>query len=254
MPTEWILEQFSPFRSIYVSARVVSLPRWKVECLSSLRPRNRVNCPNRKPLGHVKVSAGKNQKRTRARTSKVQEAGSTQKQQNESVLAKNPPSPALPLALPLSLLLALPGLFSPALAVDEPRENSGETPKLLKTVDFGPLMQQVQKAIKSKWQPPVSSKSLKTRVSFMLFKDGRVQGLKTLASSGDKEFDRSALKAVENALDPEGKLCPLPATAPDSIEIEFALDYNVESNVLTPAEQIQLLWKNAVEGQLDKLR
>lgn len=127
MPTEWILEQFSPFRSIYVSARVVSLPRWKVECLSSLRPRNRVNCPNRKPLGHVKVSAGKNQKRTRARTSKVQEAGSTQKQQNESVLAKNPPSPALPLALPLSLLLALPGLFSPALAVDEPRENSGET-------------------------------------------------------------------------------------------------------------------------------
>jgi len=43
-------------------------------------------------------------------------------------------------------------------------------------------------------------------------------------------------------------------TAPDSIEIEFALDYNVESNTLTPAEMIQLLWKNAVEGQLDKLR
>ncbi|HMY55841.1 MAG TPA: energy transducer TonB [Candidatus Obscuribacter sp.] len=184
----------------------------------------------------------------------MQEADARQTWRNESAAAKNPLPGALTFALPLALFLAMPGLFLPALSLEEPRESSGETPKLLKAVDYGPLMQQVQKVIKSKWQPPASSKSLKTRVSFMLFKDGRVQGLKTLDSSGDKEFDHSALKAVESALDQDGKLCPLPATAPDSIEIEFSLDYYVESNTFTPAEQIQLLWKNAVEGQLDKLR
>ncbi|HNG20474.1 MAG TPA: TonB family protein, partial [Candidatus Obscuribacter sp.] len=178
----------------------------------------------------------------------MQEADARQTWRNESAAAKNPLPGALTFALHLALFLALPGFFLPALSLEEPRESSGETPKLLKAVDYGPLMQQVQKVIKSKWQPPASSKSLKTRVSFMLFKDGRVQGLKTLDSSGDKEFDHSALKAVESALDQDGKLCPLPATAPDSIEIEFSLDYYVESNTFTPAELIQLLWKNAVEG------
>lgn len=160
-----------------------------------------------------------------------------------------------PLSLPLSLSLALVASTTAALSLDEAQASDGvDNTKQQSAVDFGPLMQQVQRAIKSKWQPPAARKTLKTRVSFRLFKDGKVQGLKLLVSSGDQEFDHSALKSVENALDPEGKLCPLPATAPDSIEIEFALDYNVESKGLTPAEQIQLLWKNAVEGQLDKLR
>ena len=145
----------------------------------------------------------------------------------------------------------------PALALDEARESAPANPAAkpqVEEVDFGPLMKEVQRAIKSKWQPPPSARSLKTRVSFTLFKDGKVQGLKTRVSSGESEFDRAALKAVENALDQEGKLCPLPANAPDYIDIEFSLDYNVEDKALTPAEQIQLLWKNAVEGQLDKLR
>lgn len=59
MPTEGILDQFSPFRSIYVSAGVVSLQRRKVECLSSQRPRNPGQMPKTKALGHATVSAGK---------------------------------------------------------------------------------------------------------------------------------------------------------------------------------------------------
>lgn len=164
---------------------------------------------------------------------------------------------AFALSLCLFLCIFLLEAVIPVLALDEPRESAQANPTIeprVETVDFGPLMQEVQRAIKNQWQPPPSAKSLKTRVSFILFKDGRVQGLKTRVSSGESEFDRSALKAVEKALDREGKLCFLPANAPDSIEIEFSLDYNVENKALTPAEQIQLLWKNAVEGQLDKLR
>lgn len=90
-------------------------------------------------------------------------------------------------------------------------------------VDFGPYMAAMQKAVKKHWFPPRGSESKHTVVLWKIQNDGTITNVRLDKSSGSPNVDEASLKAVR-AL---GKFRPLPAGAPDSIDIQFTFDYNV---------------------------
>ena len=60
--------------------------------------------------------------------------------------------------------------------------------------------------IKSNWAPPEDSFKNKTVVTFKIMRDGTIKSSKISESSGDKQFDTGAIKAVQQT----GKVAPLP--------------------------------------------
>ena len=90
-------------------------------------------------------------------------------------------------------------------------------------VDFGSYMDNLERLIKKNWTPPKNAQSKRVVVLFKIAKDGRLIDLKISKSSGDKETDDAALKAVRNTA-----FRPLPyGYNKDSVDIEFTFDYNV---------------------------
>jgi TonB family protein len=84
-------------------------------------------------------------------------------------------------------------------------------------------MEDVSKRIKRAWFPPKGNESKRVKVAFHVARDGQASNLHIILSSGLPEADAAALKAVENA----SPLRPLPADAPDDVNIEFNFDYNI---------------------------
>jgi TonB family protein len=90
-------------------------------------------------------------------------------------------------------------------------------------VDFGPYMADLQRRIKKHWFPPKGNESKKVVVVFKVHSGGELSALRLDRSSGVAIADNAALKAVEDA----APFRPLPAGAPDSVDIQFTFDYNV---------------------------
>lgn len=91
-------------------------------------------------------------------------------------------------------------------------------------VDWKPYIAELEKNIKSNWNPPKADVSNSIKVSFKLSKDGSLIKYDIKQSSGKKSADDAAVSAVKSAM----PFKPFPANATtDSIDIEFRFDYNI---------------------------
>ncbi|MBR1618351.1 TonB family protein [bacterium] len=80
-------------------------------------------------------------------------------------------------------------------------QNEISTENLMNT-----YMKDMEHRIKSNWLPPEDSFKNKTVVTFKIMRDGTIKSSKISESSGDKQFDTDAIKAVQQT----GKVAPLP--------------------------------------------
>jgi len=76
----------------------------------------------------------------------------------------------------------------------------------IQDVDFRPYMSEVHNRIKNTWNPPHTNVSAKVEVSFDVGKNGHVENIKILKSSGDEITD----KAITDTLNKISPLPPLP--------------------------------------------
>lgn len=90
--------------------------------------------------------------------------------------------------------------------------------------DFGPYMRDVQKRIKSNWDPPEGDKSKRVVLFFKIAKDGSLLSCSVKRTSGKADVDYAAIKAVKQTE-------PFPPFPPEfkgqSIDIQFTFDYNI---------------------------
>ncbi len=90
----------------------------------------------------------------------------------------------------------------------------------------------VQDIIRSNWQPKKNVTSYKVFVNFQITKDGQVENLKIVTSSGSNDNDEAALEAIKDSA-PFPVVPELLLLNGDSkftkIDIEFTFDYNVIS-------------------------
>lgn len=90
---------------------------------------------------------------------------------------------------------------------------------------FGPYMADVQRRIKRAWFPPTGNETKRVTVTFRIHRNGEMSNQSLDKSSGAAIADQAALLAVKNA----APFRPLPAGAPDVVDIQFTFDYNVFS-------------------------
>lgn len=98
------------------------------------------------------------------------------------------------------------------------------TPVKIKNQDD--YIQYMQRKIKQRWHPVVLTHSATPIVKFSIQQDGTLYDAHIKQSSGNAKFDRSCIRAVENA-------SPLPPLSPDlkghSVDIELIFDYGTNS-------------------------
>lgn len=100
-----------------------------------------------------------------------------------------------------------------------------QTVAIQKTVDFEPYMNELQRQIKSNWNPPYGSKAKQTVLLFKIAKDGKLLSCSIEKSSGNQKFDNAAIKAVK--ITAPFKALPK-EYAESSVDINFTFDYNKE--------------------------
>ena len=113
-------------------------------------------------------------------------------------------------------------------------------------VDFGPYMADLQRRIKRQWFPPRGKETLRVRTIFKIDSDGAISKLQIDEGSGSKQADDAALEAVQNA----APFRPLPAGAPQVVDIQFTFDYNVFSSG-DPEKYIIARLKRAEKSKAD---
>lgn len=90
--------------------------------------------------------------------------------------------------------------------------------------DFGPYMRDLQKRIKSNWDPPKGNETKRVVLLFKIAKDGSLLSCSVERSSRKADVDYAAIKAVKQT-------APFPPLPPEfkgqSIDIQFTFDYNV---------------------------
>ena len=90
--------------------------------------------------------------------------------------------------------------------------------------DFGPYMKELQRRIKTNWDPPKGDQSKRVVLLFKIAKDGKLLDCSVLKSSGLPSADKAAIHAVQVT----APFRPLPAEFKGpSIDIQFTFDYNV---------------------------
>lgn len=98
-----------------------------------------------------------------------------------------------------------------------------KAPAITQTVKVDPIaeyMKDIEHRIESNWVPPESNFRFKTVVSFQVLRDGTIKNSKIFQSSGDRDFDNGAMRALSNS-----KLSPLPnSILGDSIDITFTFE------------------------------
>jgi TonB family protein len=101
-------------------------------------------------------------------------------------------------------------------------------------VDFGPYLARVVQNVRSNWyniipesaRPPISKKG-KLAIEFAILKDGKVAGLKYVATSGDVALDRAAYAGITDS----NPFPPLPQEfAGQYLAIRFNFYYNLDAN------------------------
>ena len=94
-------------------------------------------------------------------------------------------------------------------------------PPVQKVYTIDDYMKDMEHEIKANWAPPQNSFKNKTIVNFTILRDGTIQNPIIAKSSGDKEFDRTAM----HALSVTGKVTPLPKNfLGESIDIDFTFE------------------------------
>jgi TonB family protein len=101
-------------------------------------------------------------------------------------------------------------------------------------VDFGPYLKRLKVTVEDHWFPlipedalPPMMKKGRVIIEFAIMKDGSIQGLTVVSSSGDTALDRAAYGALQNAV-------PLPRLPADFtgpfLRIRAAFYYNPDKN------------------------
>lgn len=91
-------------------------------------------------------------------------------------------------------------------------------------VNFGSYMKDLQKQIKSNWNPPKADKSRRVVTLFKIGKQGDLKAVKIFKSSGLETADNAAITAIKKS----APFSPLPrAFDGKSIDVQFTFDYNV---------------------------
>jgi hypothetical protein len=98
-------------------------------------------------------------------------------------------------------------------------------PPAASTVDFKPYMANLQKQIKSHWHPPSRDESNVITVHFKINKHGEVSDIGFDRLSRAPEADAAALKSLIESMP---AFEPLPPGSPDSVDVSFTFDYNVQ--------------------------
>lgn len=94
----------------------------------------------------------------------------------------------------------------------------------IKEPDFGPYMKELQRRIKSNWEPPRGNESRRVVLLFKVARDGSLKSVKVYKSSGIPSADSAAIGAVNLS----APFRPLPPEFRGSdIDIQFTFDYNV---------------------------
>lgn len=92
--------------------------------------------------------------------------------------------------------------------------------------DSKSYMLYLQKVLKSNWQPPKLPNSTKVTVEFEILQNGTIKNEKIIETSGNEEFDNSAILALKKS----NPLRSLPNDLKDEKEIviNFTFDYDVK--------------------------
>lgn len=94
---------------------------------------------------------------------------------------------------------------------------------------WGPYMRELEQKIKGNWNPPKDGVTKRVVVIFTIGRDGKFLDKKITKSSGNKNADSAALRAIELT----APFRPLPKEFEgDSVPIEFTFDYNVLNTVI----------------------
>ena len=91
-------------------------------------------------------------------------------------------------------------------------------------VDFAPYMANLQREIKSHWHPPRSNESHHIQMLFTVARNGEISHVGFNRLSRQSEADAAALKSIVETM---RSAPPLPAGAPESVNVEFSFDYDV---------------------------
>ncbi len=105
----------------------------------------------------------------------------------------------------------------------EDSSNNSEVTDDLKNNNFDIYMTNMKKKIDSCWQPPKTLNSIRLTTGFTVLKDGKIEDVSIIQSSGDKEIDQSALQALQKA----SPLDKLPSNAPDFIQIRYKFKWDI---------------------------
>lgn len=92
--------------------------------------------------------------------------------------------------------------------------------------DYGKYMEDLQRRIKSSWSPSQRENANSCVLRFSILRDGSVRNVKVAKSSGDKDVDAVAIRAVESP----SRFEELPPGSPCSVDIEFTFDYRVHGS------------------------
>lgn len=94
----------------------------------------------------------------------------------------------------------------------------------INTEDFYPYIKTVERKIRENWDPPKNKQDFRTIASFKINKDGTLNGVKILKSSGDENYDNAAILAISKS----SPFKTLPVNFKGNYaEIEFHFDYHV---------------------------
>jgi TonB family protein len=88
--------------------------------------------------------------------------------------------------------------------------------------DYGPYMRSLQREIKKHWKPPSRDSSKFVSAVFKVARDGTISDVSISRSSGDRDEDAAALRAIR-----ESNKLALPKGSPKTVDISFEFDYNV---------------------------
>lgn len=90
--------------------------------------------------------------------------------------------------------------------------------------DLASYMRDMQRSIKLNWDTPKLDKSTSVTLKYKVNKNGELLEYSVSQSSGIKEMDDSAIKALKET----APFKPLPASyKEENIEVQFTFDYNV---------------------------
>ena len=87
-------------------------------------------------------------------------------------------------------------------------------------------MKEVERKIKKNWNPPKNDTSASAAVDFKVLKDGKIEDIKLVKSSGVPLMDEAAISALEKV----SPLPPLPEECNENfVIVQFTFDYKVKN-------------------------